>query len=656
MKEYLIGADWYPEDWDESEIDADLKKMLDMGFNTVRIGEFAWSKDEPEEGRFDFDWLEKTVDKCEAAGINVIMGTPTATPPRWFLKKYPDAASLDFKGIRASHGGRRHCCSSNPNYREKSRIIVEELAKRFGDKKAVVGWQIDNEIYHHPDKGYCVCEHCLAAFREHLKKKYGTVQKLNKSWNLSLFSQEYDSFEDIPAPFNTWHNPHIKLEWLISQASNHADFVNMQADIIRRYSKAPIGTDTMPLNGFDYRSLEKGLDVVQFNCYYRPEHWHSAAMWLDYMRGFSKESFWITETQPSWPGSTGQHFDLPPEGYIYFNSMLGPSLGGGGLLYWLWRTHWAGHELMHGAVLETCGRPAHTAGEIKRAASDAKRLYEALGDCSCVSDAALIFTSLNWNMALSQDISEKLKKPGMSDGIPNEFYKAMLKTGIHPHVVDLCEDISSYKLIVCPGAFTLEEGGFGERVSQWVKDGGVLLAGPLTDIRTSIGAKYKDRAMGFLEELSGARLEYTVPGGQNDLTVENRVGEKVVCRDSFELFSGLEPLMIVKDGHSALKGLCVAGYRKVGKGYVVLLGSFPEEKELCSLLKLSADMAGAERSDISGDLIVTKMKGEKSCTVVANGSAERGEYRFSGNKKELLSDKEYDSAITLEPYSVAVLF
>ena len=232
MKEYLIGADWYPEDWDESEIDADLEKMLDMGFNTVRIGEFAWSKDEPEEGRFDFDWLEKTVDKCEAAGINVIMGTPTATPPRWFLKKYPDAASLDFKGIRASHGGRRHCCSSNPNYREKSRIIVEELAKRFGDKKAVVGWQIDNEIYHHPDKGYCVCEHCLAAFREHLKKKYGTVQDLNKSWNLSLFSQEYDSFEDIPAPFNTWHNPHIKLEWLISQASNHADFVNMQADII----------------------------------------------------------------------------------------------------------------------------------------------------------------------------------------------------------------------------------------------------------------------------------------------------------------------------------------------------------------------------------------------------------------------------------------
>ena len=614
MKEYLIGADWYPEDWEEFETDSDIEKMQNMGFNTVRIGEFAWSKDEPSEGSFDFAWLERVVNKCEAAGLKVIMGTPTATPPSWFLKKYPDAACLDDKGIRASHGGRRHCCSTNPHYREKSAVIVEKLAQLFGKRKCIVGWQIDNEIYHHPDKGYCFCEHCLNAFREHLREKYHSVENLNKSWNLTLFSQEYQSFEDIPAPANAWHNPHLKLEWLLSQAKNHENFVKMQAEIIKRFSRAPVGTDTMPLNGFDYRRLESSLDVVQFNCYYRPEHWHSAAMWLDYMRGFSKEHFWITETQPSWPGSTGQHFDLPPEGYIYFNSMLGPVLGGGGLLYWLWRTHWAGHELMHGAVLETCGRPAHTAGEIKRAAKDAKKLFEATKDCSCVSEAALIFTSLNWNMALSQDISEKLKKPGMRDGIPNEFYKAMLKTGIHPHVVDLLEDISSYKLIVAPGAFTLEEGSFKERACEWVKNGGVLVAGPLTDIRTAIGTKYKDRALGFLEELTGARLEYTVPDSPKGLVLEDKNGKEVSCRSSFELYSNVEPLIKVKEGHSALRGLSVAGACKVGKGSVILLGSFPETDALIDILKLAADLANLERYSVSGDLLVTQMKGEKSYT------------------------------------------
>ena len=112
MKKLLLGVNYYPEDWDESYVDSDIEKMLECGFNVVRIAEFAWKKMEPKEGEFSFEWLHTVVDKMHRAGIGVILGTPTATPPHWLFKKYPDMATLSSSGVRTSHGGRRHCCSS----------------------------------------------------------------------------------------------------------------------------------------------------------------------------------------------------------------------------------------------------------------------------------------------------------------------------------------------------------------------------------------------------------------------------------------------------------------------------------------------------------------------------------------------------------------
>ena len=337
-----LGANYYPEDWDESEIDSDIEKMLECGFNVVRIAEFAWHKSEPREGEISFTWLHKVVDKMREAGIGVIMGTPTATPPHWLYRKYPDMATTSPSGVRTSHGGRRHACSCHPEYLRYCDGIVEALGKEFGADPGVIGWQIDNEIY--PWEPGCCCENCHAAFHQHLYRKYGSVEAINKAWNLELFSQAYDAIEDIPIPVNTWHNPHIYQEWLHSQADNHMRFVHRQAAILKRYTDAPIGTDTMPVNGYDYRTFNAPLDVAQFNHYNVRENLLSAAFWMDYMKHFSKITFWNTETQPCWNGSTSPGNWLQREGFIYMNTWLPIMLGGGANLYWLWRTHWAGHE------------------------------------------------------------------------------------------------------------------------------------------------------------------------------------------------------------------------------------------------------------------------------------------------------------------------
>lgn len=650
-RDILLGANYYPEDWDEDLIDFDIEKMKECGFNVVRIAEFSWKKMEPSEGAYSFTWLHNIVDKMRKAGIGVILGTPTATPPHWLLKKYPDMVTLSSSGVRTSHGGRRHCCSSHPEYQEYSRRIVEKMGEEFGSDPGVIGWQIDNEIYHWGHG--CCCDYCQKEFHRHLVEKYGSVEAINAAWNLNLFSQAYDSIDDIPVPFNAWHNPHILLEWNLSQSHNHLRFVHMQANILKKYTKAPIGTDTMPVNGFDYRELNGALDVAQFNHY--STDLADVAMWMDYMKNFSSRPFWNTETQACWNGSTSPGSDLLPEGFIYMNTWLPIMLGGEANLYWLWRTHWAGHELMHGAVLDTSGRFTYANGEIRHAAQDFTLVETYLTETKPVSDTALMMTSLNWNIRQSQEINRSIPN---DTGYVGHFYKSLLSAGIHPNVIDAKEPLDAYRLLFTPTAYTLEEGDFVSRAVEWVKNGGVWVVGPLSDIRTAIGTKYKTSPYGALEEILSSKLAYILPHDQGMLTLENEQGDLVKGSGVFELFEAgdYEALLTVKEGHTPLLNTCAAFVRKVGNGAVLMLGTVPEEKELRRIMTKAAELADSETYRVSADVMVTKRVGDgKEVFIVATITSRGGEYAFEGKRLDLLTNTVYEEKITLLPYQVAVL-
>ena len=651
MKKILLGANYYPEDWDENLIDFDIENMKKCHFNVVRIAEFAWKKMELSENEYSFDWLHKVVDKMHEAGIGVILGTPTATPPSWLYKKYPDIAMLSPTGVRTSHGGRRHCCSSNPIYREYSRKIVERMAEEFGSDPGVIGWQIDNEIYHW-EPG-CCCSYCMDNFHAWLRDKYGSVEAINSAWNLNLFSQAYDEIEDIPAPFNTWHNPHIKLEWNLSQSNNHKSFVHMQAEIIKAHSAAPVGTDTMPVNGFDYRELNAPLDVAQFNHY--DTDLSRPAMWMDYMRSFSKIPFWNTETQACWNGSTSPGHSLMGEGFVYMNTWLPVMLGGGGNLYWLWRTHWAGHELMHGAVMDTSGRFTYANGEIVKAAREFEQLEDILCATKVKSDTALMFSSLNWNIHKSQQISTAIPD---DTGFLNEFYQKLLGAGIHPSVIDGREPLDDYKLLVTPSAYSLEEGNLKERITRFVENGGVWVVGPLSDIRTSIGTKYKNSPYGFLEELTGAHLSYIIPHDDGRITLANEQGEELKGRGIFELFDDgdFEPLLSVADGHSALVGKHASFVKKVGQGYVIFLGTLPEDRELERIFSKASELACAESYKVSDGAMITKREGDgRTLYIAAALKGKACEWQTDGSWRNLVSGELVSGSISLAPYEVAVL-
>ena len=271
----VLGAAYYPEDWDEAEQDRDIAAMQKAGLGCVRIGEFSWHKMEPSEGKFDFTWLHRVIDKLEAAGIGVILGTPSATPPIWLEEKDPTMLVQNADGLREIHGGRRHACSNNETYRYHAARIAEKLAQEFGAHRNLAGWQIDNELY--IQGGGCFCDSCRKGYHAHLEKKYMTIDELNRRWNLNLFSQWYDRFDQVSMPQRTWQNPHLFFEWRTFQANSQIAFAKMQVDIIRKYSKAPIGTNLMPVFGIDYEAIAEFTDVMQYDHYHdETEQWQAA--------------------------------------------------------------------------------------------------------------------------------------------------------------------------------------------------------------------------------------------------------------------------------------------------------------------------------------------------------------------------------------------
>ena len=649
-KKPFLGAAYYPEDWDESEIDYDISKMKEAGITCARIAEFAWSRLEPTPGNYDFEWVHKVIAKLSAADIGVVLCTPTATPPIWLSRMYPDVLVLGADGFQVRHGGRRHCCSNNPNYIEYSKRIVEAMAKEFGSDDRIMGWQIDNEIYLQG----CTCPECEALFREHLKKKYGTVENLNKAWNLTLWSQEYSDFDEIRIPVHAWHNPHLKLEYLLFQSDTHSRYIGMQADILKKYTKAPIGTDTMPLNGVDYETLTEKCDIIQFNHYDKPSDLHLQRFWFDFMRTLKDRPFWNTETSTCWNGSESTGQDLKPYGFCRVNSWIPVILGGESTMYWLWRTHWAGHELMHGAVLYPSGRPYPIFEEVARTASEFEKCADFINGTKVDTEIAIHFTSLNWNMFSVQSVITDIDYRSM---IYDKVYTPVVDAGFRPDVIGAKKDLSAYKLLFSPFMLTLDDGDLISRIKNWVNNGGVWVVGPMSDIRNSVGTRFADRPYNILEDFVGVRQAYEAPDRDGLIKTNWSDGSEFKGNYWYELFeTDDDSLITVTEGYPTLIGKSVLVRKKVGKGTVYVLGTVPSAEDMKKIIDLAAADAGVSGYEIGGTLVVSPRKGSAGeGLIVAECKNESGYIVLNDEMTDIITGKKYSGKTELNPYDVLVL-
>lgn len=644
MKKLYVGAAYYPELWDDMEIDKDIARCKSLGINTLRVGEFAWCKMEPEEGKFEFAWLKDIVGKLYANGIYTVMCSPTATPPRWLFKKYPETRKVMNDLIRADVSSRHHSCKTSGVMREKTRIIVTEMAKVFAGCKGVIGWQIDNEIFPYGDG--CFCDQCKNAFRTYLEDKFGTVDSLNNAWGMSRWSLNYSDFDEIEPPYpKQWRHPSLRKAWWDFQCRQIKTYVDEQSDILHSYGCVNVGTDMMAHNYLSYYSIFEKLDTVQFNHYNPANELSDTAFSYDFLRCVKDRPFWVTETQVGWNGSEYADCGFRPVGNCYVNTFLPIAKGGEMNLYWLFRAPANGQELAHGALYTTAGRTYCVSEEVKRVCADLEKCEAFLTESKIESKIALHYSSTAEN-ALS--VAPFVKDLDYRRLLLKNYYAAFRHYNVD--VIDTPHSLDGYEILISPFLTTADENGLKERVTKWVEGGGTWIVGPMSDILDANVSKYISAPFGFLEELAGVYTKYQKPI-DNDVykarwTNDGECGVSV-CFDAYECKEGTESLAQYVEGDFV--PLSVITERKVGKGRVILVGSVITGGDLLRLVNRKPIAKASE------NVILVERSGKASGIIVVETENKGGYVILEGEYADIISGRKLSGKTEIKPYEVLVL-
>ena len=398
-----FGADYYPEHWPKERWAEDAKLMKEASINVVRVAEFAWAKLEPMEDNYDFSWLDEAIETLVNEGIEAVMGTPTATPPKWLMDKYPEIYMKDKFGQIRGFGSRRHHCYNSPVYHEYSSRIVAKMAEHYRQNPNVVAWQIDNE-FGCQDTGQCYCEDCLAAFKEWLKNKYGTIEAVNVAWGTVFWSQNYQGWDEMILPGYTvcdesdnnfhGHNPGMLLDFYRFSSDSVVNYQKLQIDEIRKVADQPITHNMMGhFPEIDYFDLGEDLDFVCWDNYPKNQwgisDYRNIAMAHDLMRGVKDKNFWVMEQQ-SGPCGWSVLGDTPEPGQLRLWTYQAIAHGAEAIVYFRWRTCTFGAEEYWYGILDHDGIPRRRYQEIKQTGKELQALSDWIIDSKVVSHVALI--------------------------------------------------------------------------------------------------------------------------------------------------------------------------------------------------------------------------------------------------------------------------
>ncbi len=644
MENVYLGAAYYPELWDNQEQEKDIARMKEMGLNAVRIGEFAWDRMEPREGEFHFGWLKDIVEKLYNSGISAILCTPSATPPRWLLTKYPETRMVTHELVHVDVSSRCHTCKTSPVMREKNRIIVTKLAETFAEMPGVLGWQIDNEIY--PYNEGCFCEKCKAAFRVWLKEKFGTIDALNRAWGMARWSLTYASFEDVEPPYpGQWRHPSLRKAWRDFQYAQVKSYVDEQAGILHAHGCRNIGTNMMQHNSMSYYRINEKLDVVQYNHYEPASALADTAFGFDFVRCVKDKPFWVMETQAGWNGSEFAEGGYRPQGACYANAMLPFARGAEVNLFWLFRAHPNGHEMAHGALFSPAGREYRVSEEVRSAAEDLKKCKEFLCNSCIRSSIALHYSSTALN---SFESAPLVKGFAYRKELIARYYGAFRHYNID--VIDTQHALDGYKVVLSPFLSCADENGLRERITQWVEAGGTWIAGPMTDIMDADVRRYTSAPFSFLEELAGVYVKYQKPIPNDVFRAQwKKDGD---CRismwyDAFEPKEGTESLAHYTSSEFA--PYSVITERRVGKGRVILVGSVLSYGDILRLVGLPPVAEASE------NVVLTERTGKESGIIAVETGNREGFVRLDGQYTDLLTGISCTGLVRLAPYQVLVL-
>ena len=383
-----LGCCYFPEHWPEEVWADDARRMREMGLSLVRIGEFAWSRIEPEPGRFDWGWLDRAIETLSRAGLTIMLCTPTATPPKWLVDQMPDMVAVDKHGRPRGFGSRRHYCFSHQGYRAESRRITSALAQRYGEHPAISAWQTDNEYGCH-DTVVSFSRAAAERFREWCARRHGTIAALDTAWGNVFWSMEYRDFSEIDPPnlTVTEANPAHWLDYRRFASDEVVDFNREQVAILRKHSPGRDITHNFMgfFTEFDHHDVGADLDMATWDSYplgFLEDFWFSpeekaaylrqghpdiAAFHHDIYRGCAKGRWGVIEQQPG-PVNWARFNPAPLDGMVALWTLEAMAHGAEIVSYFRWRQAPFAQEQMHAGLLRPDSKDAPAAGEARLAA------------------------------------------------------------------------------------------------------------------------------------------------------------------------------------------------------------------------------------------------------------------------------------------------
>ncbi len=675
----LHGGDYNPEQWlDRPDIlEDDIRMLKDAHCNTVTLGVFSWSTLEPEEGVYQFQWLEDIINRLYENGIHTVLATPSGARPKWLADKYPEVLRVDAGRRRQLFGGRHNHCLTSPVYREKVHMIDRKLAEKFGSHPGVILWHISNEL-----SGECHCPLCQEAFRNWVKERYGTVENLNRHWSTTFWSHTYQSFDQVesPSPIGEGALHGLNLDWNRFVTEQTCEFIKNEVQALREGGSAlPVTTNLMYyFDQLNYFRIAKEIDVVSWDTYptwgKKPLRATASdnAMCHDLMRSLKKKPFIQMEsctTSTNWQKVS----KLKMPGLLRTQSMQAIAHGGEGAMYFQIRQSQGASEKFHGAVID------HYGGEDTRVFREVIQTGEMLDHLSELagtetkSKAAILY---DWENHWAMEDSQGPRNAGLPrKSLMLKIYRSIRCLGLNVDFVDEEGDLSDYKVFVISMGYMFKD-GFAEKVRRFTENGGILLVTFWSGIVDGTDRCYLGGTPGGLMDVLGLRSteidglfdweenEITDP---EDFTVDPVTLEKeqtgvldsgtglsgtFSCKNLCELaaLSGAQPVKVY--GKNFYKGCPAVTVHPYGSGKAWYVGTDAEEKFFNRLMKkIMQDALKEELSEYPDSMEVTSRENESFIYRIYQNYDEEESLAFPVNAKE---EVVFGCAGTVPPLGIMV--